>query len=201
MTTPPTQPPRPARLDPATVREWLASADGGPRLLDVRTAAEFETAHIPGSYNVPLHLLREHRDEISRHLDQLVLVCRSGNRAAQAEQVLAATGMTNLHILDGGILGWQAAGAPIRHGRRRWDLERQVRLVAGTLVVLGVLASLAVPGMQWFSALIGAGLAVAALTNTCLMGTLLAKLPFNRVPGCDIDAVVRQLVDTSQVRS
>jgi rhodanese-related sulfurtransferase len=201
VTTPPTQPSRPARLDPATVREWLASADGGPRRLDVRTAAEFETAHIPGSYNVPLHLLREHRDEISRHLDQLVLVCRSGNRAAQAEQVLAATGMTNLHILDGGILGWENAGAPIRHGRRRWDLERQVRLVAGTLVVLGVLGSLAVPGLQWFAALIGAGLAVAALTNTCLMGTLLAKLPFNRAAGCDIDAVVRQLTDTNPVRS
>jgi rhodanese-related sulfurtransferase len=194
-------PPRPARLDPATVREWLAAADGGPRLLDVRTAAEFDTAHIPGSYNVPLHLLREHRDEISRHLDQVVLICRSGNRAAQAEQVLAATGMANLHILDGGILSWQNVGAPIRNGRPRWDLERQVRLVAGTLVLLGVLGSLAVPGLQWFAALIGAGLAVAALTNTCLMGTLLARLPFNRAAACDIDAVVRQLVDTNPVRS
>lgn len=67
-----------------------------------------------GSYNVPLHLLREHRDEISRHLDQVVLVCRSGNRAAQAELVLAETGMTNLHLLDGGILAWQDAGAPLR---------------------------------------------------------------------------------------
>jgi rhodanese-related sulfurtransferase len=95
--------PRPARLDPATVRDWLAG-DDGPRLLDVRSPAEFETAHIPGSYNVPLHLLREHRDEISRHLDQVVLVCRSGNRAARAEAVLAETGMTNLHLLAAGTL-------------------------------------------------------------------------------------------------
>lgn len=192
--------PRPARLDPISVRAWLASGDG-PRLLDVRSPAEFETAHIPGSYNVPLHLLREHRDDVSRHLDRVVLICRSGSRAAQAEQVLAETGMTNLHILDGGILAWQQADAPLIRGRNRWDLERQVRLTAGTLVLASVLGSLAVPGLQWFSAAIGAGLAGAALTNTCLMGTLLSKLPFNRTARCDIDTVVRQLVGAGPVRS
>ncbi len=191
---------RPARLDPVTVRDWLAR-DDGPRLLDVRTPAEFETAHIPGSYNVPLHLLREHRDDVSRHLDQVVLICRSGSRAGQAEQILAETGMTNLHILDGGILAWQQAGAPLNRGRRSWDLERQVRLTAGTLVLIGILGSLAVPGLQWFSAAVGAGLAAAALTNTCLMGTLLSKLPFNRAADCDIDTVVRQLVDAGPVRA
>ena len=191
--------PRPARLDPATVRDWL-SGDDGPRLLDVRSPAEFETAHIPGSCNVPLHLLREHRDEISRHLDQVVLVCRTGNRAAQAELVLAETGMTNLHLLDGGILAWQDAGAALKRGRARWDLERQVRLTAGTLVVAGVLGSLALPGLQWFAAAIGAGLAVAAPTNTCLMGNLLSKLPFNRAASCDVDTVVRQLTDAGAVR-
>jgi rhodanese-related sulfurtransferase len=191
--------PRPARLDPATVRDWL-SGDDGPRLLDVRSPAEFETAHIPGSYNVPLHLLREHRDEISRHLDQVVLVCRSGNRAAQAELVLAETGMANLHLLDGGILAWQDAGAPLKRGRVRWDLERQVRLTAGTLVLAGVLGSLTLPGLQWFAAAVGAGLAVAALTNTCVMGNLLSKLLFNRAASCDVDTVVRQLTDAGTVR-
>jgi rhodanese-related sulfurtransferase len=191
--------PRPARLDPATVRDWL-SGDGAPRLLDVRSPAEFETAHIPGSYNVPLHLLREHREEISRHLDQVVLVCRTGNRAAQAELVLTEAGMTNLHLLDGGIVAWQEAGAPLKRGRPRWDLERQVRLTAGTLVLAAVLGSLALPGLQWFAAAIGAGLAVAALTNTCLMGRLLSKLPFNRAAGCDVDTVVRQLADAGPVR-
>lgn len=191
--------PRPTRVDPVTVRDWL-SGDDGPRLLDVRSPAEFETAHIPGSYNVPLHLLREHRDEISRHLGQVVLVCRSGNRAAQAEQVLAEAGMTNLHLLDGGILAWRDAGAPLNQGRARWDLERQVRLTAGLLVLAGVLGGLVVPGLEWFAAAVGAGLAVAALTNTCLMGTLLSKLPFNRAAGCDIDAVVRQLTETGPDR-
>lgn len=81
----------PARLDVATLRDWLDARDV-PRVLDVRTAAEFRTVHIPGSYNVPLDLLREHRGELSPHLDQdVVLVCRSGARAGQAETLLTDT--------------------------------------------------------------------------------------------------------------
>jgi|SRR5215207_549350 len=193
MTTPPSRN-RPPQLDTAAVRDWLTEG-GGPRLIDVRTAAEFETAHIPGSYNVPLHLLREHRHELRTHLDEVVLVCRSGARAAGAKHALAEIGMPNVHILDGGILAWEAAAAPIKRGRSRWDIDRQVRLVAGTLVLAGVVGSLAVPGLQWLAAAVGAGLAGAALTNTCLMGVLLAKLPFNEGANCDIDAVVRHLAD------
>jgi rhodanese-related sulfurtransferase len=136
----------------------------------VRSPAEFESVHIPGVYSVPLHLLREHRHELRAHLDEAVLVCRSGMRAAQAEQVLAEIGMSNVHVLDGGMLAWEAADAPVSRGRGRWDLERQVRLTAGGLVLLGVLVSLVLPGAQWFSAKFGAGLVAAAVTNTCVMG-------------------------------
>ncbi|MEQ4306065.1 rhodanese-like domain-containing protein [Plantactinospora sp. B6F1] len=174
------------------MRDWLAT-DDTVRVLDVRSPAEFEAVHIPGAYNVPLHLMREHRRELHAHLDQVVLVCRSGMRAAQAEQLLAEVGMPNVHVLDGGILAWQAAGVPVRRGRARWDIERQVRLVAGTLVLLSVLTSLVLPGVQWFAAAIGAGLVVAALTNTCAMGAVLTSLPFNRSANCDIDKVIGQL--------
>jgi len=185
--------PKPPRLDTAALREWLAEP-GAPRVIDVRTPAEFETAHIPGSYNVPLHLLQEHTDEIAGHLDQdIVLVCRSGQRAAQAEQRLAVAGMSNVHLLDGGILAWQQHAAPVKVGRTRWDIERQVRLVAGGLVVLFVLGGLLVPGLQYAAAAVGAGLAIAALTNTCAMGMMLAKLPYNRGASCDLDGVVAQL--------
>ena len=96
----------PARLDAETLADWLGRCDA-PRLLDVRTPAEFGTAHIPGSYNVPLDLLREHRDELRQHLeDNVVLVCRTGNRAGQAETLLAAAGLPNLHVLEGGVTAW-----------------------------------------------------------------------------------------------
>jgi rhodanese-related sulfurtransferase len=184
-------------LDAAGLREQL-TAGSGPRIIDVRTPAEFETAHIPGAYNVPLDLLREHRAELRDHLDdEVVLVCRSGARAIQAGQTLAGAGLPNVRVLDGGMLAWQATDAPVNLGRPRWDLERQVRLAAGTIVLLAVLASVAVPGLQWIAALIGGGLTVAALTNTCAMGMLLGKLPYNRGSSCDLDTIVGQLHDTA----
>lgn len=188
----------PARLDVATLRDWLDSRDV-PRVLDVRTAAEFRTVHIPGSYNVPLDLLREHRGELTRHLDQnVVLVCRSGARAGQAETLLAETGLPNMHVLDGGLLAWQRTDAPVNRGSARWDLERQVRLVAGGLVLAGVLASVLVPAMKWLSAAVGGGLAMAALTDSCVMGLLLSKLPYNRDVSCDLQTVLAELTENAR---
>ncbi|MEV5693018.1 rhodanese-like domain-containing protein [Micromonospora globbae] len=186
---------RPATLDAATLREMIDSGRA-PRLLDVRTPAEFETSHIPGAYNVPLDLLKEHREELRNHLDEdVVLICRSGARATQAEQALAGVGLPNLKVLGGGMLAWQAAHAPIKQGKQRWDLERQVRLVAGSIVLASVLGSVFVPGLKWVAGFIGAGLTFAALTNTCAMGMMLGKLPYNRGASCDLDTIVGQLRD------
>jgi rhodanese-related sulfurtransferase len=193
--------PMPATIAAADLRPLLDAATA-PRVLDVRTAGEFEAVHLPGSYNVPLDLLREHRDEIMSHVDDdVVLVCRSGQRAAQPEETLRRAGLTNVHILDGGITAWQEGGFPVNRGSRRWDLERQVRLVAGLIVAVSVLASLLVPGLQWVAFAIGAGLTVAAVTNTCAMGMALARLPYNRGARCDAQTVVAQLAGASSGRS
>ena len=186
---------RPAALDAHALQEWLTSPEG-PRLLDVRSPAEFMTAHIPGSYNVPLDLLREHRSELQSHLgEEVVLVCHSGARASQAETLLGSTGLDNLHVLTGGVTAWEAAGGPLTRGAQTWELERQVRLVAGSIVLAGVLASTVAPWAKWISAGIGAGLTGAALTDSCAMGMLLSKLPYNRRNEPDIAAVLRALAD------
>ena len=186
----------PAILNAADLRGLLDSANP-PRILDVRTPGEFEGVHIAGAYNVPLDLLREHRDEIRNHLDDhVVLVCRSGQRAAQAEQTLHDTGLTNVHILDGGMNSWEAGGFSVKRGAQRWDLERQVRLVAGSIVALSILASIFVPGFKWVAFFIGSGLVFAAVSNTCTMGMMLAKLPYNRGATCDAQTIVAQLVDS-----
>ncbi len=187
--------PMPATIDSADLNRLLASPSA-PRVIDVRTPGEFETVHMPGSYNVPLDLLREHRDEILAHVDQdVVLVCRSGQRAAQAEETLRRAGLSNVHILDGGITAWTANGFNVKRRGQRWDLERQVRLVAGLIVAISVLASIFVPGLKWVAFAIGAGLTFAAVTNTCAMGMMLAKLPYNRGASCSLQSVVNQLVD------
>lgn len=187
----------PATISSQDLSQLLGSA-APPRVLDVRTPGEFEAAHIAGAYNVPLDLLREHRGEIVKHLDQdVVLVCRSGQRAAQAEETLSKAGLNNVHILDGGITAWEANGFAVNRGAQRWDLERQVRLVAGSIVLSTILGSLAVPRLKWVAAAIGGGLTVASLTNTCAMGMALSKLPYNRGATCDAQTIVSQLVDSA----
>ncbi|SFK85921.1 rhodanese-like domain-containing protein [Streptomyces pini] len=179
-----------------TAEELRAKLDSEhpPRLLDVRSPAEFEAAHIPGSYNVPLDTLREHREELTRHLDtDVVLVCRSGQRAGQAERALAEAGLPGLSVLSGGMTSWEKSGALTNYGQERWDMERQVRLVAGSLVLVGALGSFVVPGLQALSAFVGGGLAFAAISNTCAMGVLLSRMPWNRTPSFDPRKAVAQL--------
>lgn len=185
--------PMPARVDAAQLRDWLTRPDR-PRIVDVRSAAEFAGAHIPTSYNVPLPLLREHREEFLEPLaEQIVLVCRTDNRAGQAEELLAAAGLSRLHVLTGGVTAWEAAGGPINRGEGRWDLERQVRLVAGGLVAAGVLTSTVAPRAKWLAGFVGGGLMTAALTDSCMMGSLLSRLPYNRDAEPDVRAVVDAL--------
>ena len=184
----------PATIDSHDLHQLLGSATP-PRVLDVRTPGEFETAHIAGAYNVPLDLLQEHRDEIIKHLDEdVVLVCRSGQRAAQAEETLRNSGLSNVHILDGGITAWETKGFAVNRGAQRWDLERQVRLVAGSIVLTSILGSIAAPKLKWLAAAIGGGLTFASVTNTCAMGMALSKLPYNRGASCDAQTIVSQLV-------
>jgi rhodanese-related sulfurtransferase len=176
----------PDRVDAGTVRGWLDQPDT-VTVLDVRTPAEFETAHIRGSYNVPLNLLDEHAEQLAARLDRhVVLVCQSGSRATRARQRLTAVGADRVHVLDGGITAYAAAGGDadgsVVRGRARWALERQVRLVAGVLVLAGLAVGLRAPQARLLSVGIGAGLTVSALTDTCTMARILSALPYNRGP-------------------
>lgn len=183
----------PSTMDVPTARALLAT-NPDTLIVDVRTPAEFETAHIAGAINLPL-------DQVDAHLGRIVadaggrmlLICQSGNRATQACTKLASAGLTDAAVMTGGMGAWIAAGAPVERGRQRWSLERQVRLTAGLIVLIAVLAGIWLPGAQYLAGVIGAGLTVAALTDTCAMGALLARLPYNRGAGCDVDAAMARL--------
>ena len=175
--------------------EELLRARPDVRVLDVRTPGEYEAVHIRGAYNVPLDTLGEHGDDIRAHVETpVVLVCQSGARARRAEEALAKAGMPNLHVLEGGVNGWVAAGHPVRRGAARVSLERQVRMAAGALAATGGILALAVnPLFALLPAFVGSGLVFAGVTDTCAMGMLLARLPYNRPATCDVDAMVRAL--------
>lgn len=155
-------------------------------VLDVRTPAEFREAHIPGSKNIPLGDIRHRAQSVLGRASTLriAIVCRTGRRAASACQELRKSGVLgDLHVLDGGIVSWRAAGLPIKQGRHAVSLERQVRIAAGSLIVLGVLLGYFLhPGFFGLAAFVGAGLVLAGISDTCGMALLLAKMPWNRAP-------------------
>lgn len=181
-------------VDPYAVAELIGRVQS-TRLLDVRTPGEFAAVHIPGAYNVPLDTLAEHAREIRCVGDApVVLVCQSGNRARQADSALRSLGMSNLHLLDGGMIAWQAAGMTVHRGTARISLERQVRVTAGAIVAIAAVLAVTIhPLFALLAAFVGSGLVFAGLTDTCAMGSLLARLPYNQVNSCDIGAMVRAL--------
>lgn len=194
-----TNPSLPDIVDVSSAADLLRS-NAPIKLIDVRTPAEFESVHIPGSYNVPLDQISEHRAELRDSLrEPAIIVCRTGGRARQAAEQLRSAHLEHVHILDGGLLAWESSGEEVRRGRRTWSLERQVRGVAGTLVLAGTLGGLLVnPAIGLLAAGVGAGLTFSAVTDTCGMGMILARMPWNGGATCDVRDVVARLAVSEQ---
>ncbi len=154
------------------------------QLIDVRTPVEFRELHADIAHNLPLDRLDPKRlqseGEVSK-AQPVYVVCRSGNRAAQACQKLAAAGYDKVVNVAGGMQAWEAAGLPVVRGKKAMSLERQVRIAAGALVVLGVALAWFHPAFLALSAFVGAGLVFAGITDTCGMGMLLSRMPWNQV--------------------
>ena len=151
---------------------------GGPLLLDVRSPIEFESERIEGALNIPLEGLGTRLDDLPEGAD-LVVVCRTGVRATIAAESLARAGR-RARVLDGGVLAWRRARLPLREGRKRLPVDRQVQLIAGTMVLTGVgLGLLVNPWFLALAAFFGAGLTFAGATGTCGLALVLMKLPWN----------------------
>ena|SRR5258708_7222623 len=154
--------------------------------VDVRSPSEFAAGHIPGAANIPLDELEARLRDISNE-KPVLLICQSGKRAAMAAEFLEKC-HGEIVLLDGGTKAWSAAGLPlVQSVRTRWSLERQVRLIAGLLVVASVALAVAVhPMFMGLAAFVGLGLTFAGATDICAMGMLLAKMPWNHAAGCPL---------------
>jgi len=154
-------------------------------LLDVRTPAEHAQIHVPGVHLTPLDRLdpAQLAGVNGFAKDQAVyILCRSGGRAKQAAQQLEKGGFTRCVVVEGGTAAWEEAGLPVNRGEGKViSLERQVRIAAGLLVLLGVILGTWVhPAFYGLSAFIGAGLTFAGITDWCGMGLLLSRMPWNQ---------------------
>lgn len=167
---------------------------GSINVIDVRTPVEFREVHAECARNVPLdQLSRELSSSLwnGTHDQPLYVICNSGNRSAKACQELARAGREDVFDVEGGLQAWIDSGLPVIRGKKAVSLERQVRIVAGGIVLVGAILSVAVhPYFAGISAFVGAGLMFAGFTDTCGMALMLAKLPWNRVtdetPTCSV---------------
>ena len=167
------------RLSPSQLQTRLA-AGTPPLVLDVREYAEFAGGRLAGATLAPLGELEQRAGEFPRDRE-IVTVCRTGRRSADAAAKLTRMGFQNVTELGGGLMTWEKEGLPLeRDAKAPWALERQVRLVAGLLILLGLALSHVWPAaiaLAWF---VPAGLVFAAVTDSCAMGMLIAKMPWNR---------------------
>ena len=161
-------------------------------LIDVRTPAEYREVHVDFARSVPLDKL----DPKAMHADRtsngatppLYVICRSGSRSRQACEKLIDAGLTNVVSVEGGTQACEAAGLPVVRGKKTMSLDRQVRIVIGSMVLTGV-------GMAFFgddavesigfglAAFMGAGLVFAGISDTCALAMVIAKLPWNQSGG------------------
>ena len=160
----------------------LISKDNSVHLVDVRTSAEFQEIHVDVAKNVPLDRL----DPATLGLDPqskepLYVICRSGARGSQACQSLLRSGLSNVVNVEGGTMAWAQAGLPVIRGKKSVSIDRQVRMIAGSLVLLASILAVTLDA-RWgiLSGLIGAGLLHAGLFDSCMMGMWLAKMPWNQ---------------------
>ncbi len=179
----------------ATVHEInnLLDTGGECQVIDVREFSEFNSERIADAKLMPLSNFEKHEAEID-HTKPVYIMCRSGNRAKQAAEKLTSKGFTDIHVIEGGMTAWAGANLPVIKGDSKvWSLERQVRFAAGGFVLTGVLLSVFVsPYLILLSGFVGAGLMFSAVTDTCGMGMVLARMPWNRGPvACDAPVQVK----------
>jgi rhodanese-related sulfurtransferase len=156
----------------------------GAQVVDVREAIEYRSEHIHGTLHVPLSELNEDNLSPLRKDKPVYVVCKSGFRSQKAAEQMIHRGFNQVYVLEGGLDAWRQAGKALNRGTERhvWSMDRQVRFLAGTLMILGIALSHWVhPFWIGVSVLVGAGFIFSAITDTCGMGMMLAKMPWNRV--------------------
>ena len=153
-------------------------------LIDVRMPTEYREVHAKGAANFPLDSLdpKVVVESVGGNANKPVyLICKSGNRSSTAMQKFLSAGIENVVNVEGGTTAWVNAGLPVVRGQKSVSLERQVRIAAGFLTLLGAVLGFFVH--RYFvglSAFVGAGLMFAGITDTCGMGMMLSKMPWNQ---------------------
>lgn len=163
-----------------TVKEYLADRNAF-YLVDVRTPAEYQEAHIQGANLHPLGSLNIGKVIFKSQGKKLLVSCLSGARAQKAAKLFAEAGH-QVSCLDGSIQAWEKEGQPVvRSTPKGLPLIRQVHLTVSIInMVAALLAIFINPAWAWVLVGTSAGLFLAGATGFCGMGLILAKMPWNK---------------------
>lgn len=150
-------------------------------LIDIRESDEYAREHIDGAVSLPLSRLEAGHVAL-RGTTPVAFTCRTGMRTSSNCDRLAAHVGEPAYVLEGGLDGWKKAGLATRADRKApLEIMRQVQIIAGGLVLLGVILSATVnPAFIWLSGFMGSGLLFAGSTGWCGMAKLLSVMPWNR---------------------
>lgn len=170
-------------VDAATLKRWMDN--GEAIVVDVREPAEHAAESIAGATLLPLSgVSKSSLPPVGGK--KLVIHCRSGKRGGNAcEKLLGEDPNLDIYNLEGGISAWSQAGYAVQtSGRFFLPLDRQVQLTIGLGVLIGsLLAYYVSPLFFLLTGFFGAGLTFAGLTGFCGLAMVMAKMPWNQMPG------------------
>jgi rhodanese-related sulfurtransferase len=151
-------------------------------LCDIREPDEHNRERIHEALNVPLSSFQHGDLQKVANGRTLVFHCQSGNRTKMNANKFANLEAENIYILTGGISEWKKAGfSTIQDEKAPLPIMRQVQMVAGSLIVLGIILAYTVnPAFMLLSGFVGAGLFFAGASGFCGMANLLMFLPYNK---------------------
>lgn len=167
-------------LNPISAQAALDLVGQGAALIDIRAADEHAREHIAAARHIPMDQLKT-----ALPLDVttgVIFHCRSGNRTRVNAAALGACVSCEAYVLEGGLDAWKKAGLPVvTDVSQPLELQRQVQITAGALILLGaVLGATVSPWFHALSGAIGAGLIFAGVSGFCGMARLLMRMPWNR---------------------
>ena len=160
----------------------LLDSEVGVDVVDVRSPAEYQSMHVTPARNIPLDRLDRTAVAAVRTgnlVKPLVFICHSGKRSLQACERLIAAGEVEVKTLEGGTVACVQAGLPITRGRKSISIPSQVSMITGGLSTLGAIGSFWNPLWSVLPALMGAGLLYSGITDSCMLGNILSKMPWN----------------------
>lgn len=153
-------------------------------ILDVREKEEFEAEHVPESICCPLSQFDLMAPGILKSIQdkEVVIMCRSGNRAKMALNELKKfdVDQDKFTYYEGGIIRWKNEGQAVRGKGSVFPIMRQVQIVASTMIFMAFLgAKYVATDFIYFALFVGFGLALAGYTGFCPMVFILQKMPWN----------------------